>query len=118
MTKTPDTRLTRRAALARLGLAAGAVYVAPAMIGFDAARASGNSAPSAASAPSPVSAPSRMSRPSRTSAPSRMSRPSGSSSNRSGSTWRNSVPSRPRAQRPLTPAEQEAVRFFRSIFGG
>jgi hypothetical protein len=28
------------------------------------------------------------------------------------------VPSRPRVQRPLTPAEQEAVRVFQSIFGG
>lgn len=35
--------LTRRRMLARLGLAAGAAYVAPAMIGLNAARASGTS---------------------------------------------------------------------------
>jgi hypothetical protein len=28
------------------------------------------------------------------------------------------VPSRPRVQRPLTPAEQEAANFFRTVFGG
>jgi hypothetical protein len=48
-----------------------------------------------------------MSGPSRSSGPSRTSRPS-----------RSSGPSRPRAERSLTPAEQEAVRFFRQIFGG
>jgi hypothetical protein len=115
MSTTPTSKLTRRAALARLGLVTGAAYAAPAMIGFDAARASGNSGASAASR---ASGPSRSSRPSRLSGPSGMSRPSRSASNRNGSTWRNSYPSRPRTQRRLTPAEQEAVRIFRQIFGG
>jgi uncharacterized membrane protein len=44
MTNATDTRmLSRRKALARIGLAAGAVYVAPVMMGANAARASGNS---------------------------------------------------------------------------
>ena len=41
---TPDTG--RRSLLIRLGLAAGAAYVAPAMLQFDAAHASGRSGPS------------------------------------------------------------------------
>lgn len=35
--------LSRRAMLRRIGLAAGAIYVAPAMVGLNAAHASGNS---------------------------------------------------------------------------
>jgi hypothetical protein len=35
--------LSRRALLRRIGLAAGAIYVAPAMVGLNAAHASGNS---------------------------------------------------------------------------
>ena len=51
MKKDPGTSnpMTRRRLLARVGLAAGAVYVAPAMIGLDAAHASGNSGNSGAS---------------------------------------------------------------------
>lgn len=66
--------LTRRRLLARVGLAASAAYMAPAMIGLNAAHASGNSGVSRGS-----SGPSR----SRPSGPSR-SRPSGPSRNRSG----------------------------------
>ena len=58
-------KLSRRKLLARAGLAAGAVYVAPVMIGFGAASASG------------ISRASRPSRPSRASRPSRPSRPRG-----------------------------------------
>jgi hypothetical protein len=44
MTNMTETKmLSRRKALARIGLAAGAVYVAPVMLGANAARASGNS---------------------------------------------------------------------------
>ncbi|MFA7432129.1 MAG: hypothetical protein WCZ72_00300 [Gemmobacter sp.] len=63
-----EEKLSRRKLLARLGVAAGAAYVAPAMIGFGAASASGVSRFSRASRPS------RGSRPSRPSGPSRPSR--------------------------------------------
>lgn len=66
--------LTRRRLLARVGLAASAAYMAPAMIGLNAAHASGNSGASGGN-----SGPSR----NRSSGPSR-SRPSGPSRNRSG----------------------------------
>jgi hypothetical protein len=55
---------TRRRLLARLGLAAGAAYAAPSLIGMDTARASGPSRRQG-SRPSRPSAPSRPSRPSR-----------------------------------------------------
>lgn len=56
--------VTRRALLTRLGLAAGAAYVAPTMIQFGAAQAaSGPSGASAPSKPSKVSKPSKPSRP-------------------------------------------------------
>ncbi|MFN7225568.1 MAG: hypothetical protein ACK4MS_16285 [Paracoccaceae bacterium] len=44
--------ISRRALLARIGLAAGAAYVAPTLAGLNAARASGASSASAASAAS------------------------------------------------------------------
>lgn len=51
MKKDPSTAnlMTRRRMLARVGLAAGAVYVAPTMIGLNAAHASGNSGASGGS---------------------------------------------------------------------
>lgn len=63
--------ISRRAALARLGLGISAIYVSPAVTGLSAAHAS--SGPSDGSAPSPASpasAPSAPSRPSRPSGPS------------------------------------------------
>lgn len=85
-----EEKLSRRKLLARIGLAAGAVYVAPAMIGLGAASASGVSRVSRASRPS------RGSRPSRPSGP---SRPGRSGRHRIS---RGSRPSRPyhRGQRP------------------
>lgn len=53
------TKPNRRAVLAKLGLAAGAAYVAPAMLSLSPAYASSGSAPSRGSAPSGYSAPSR-----------------------------------------------------------
>lgn len=76
----PKTTPSRRAVLARLGLAAGAAYMAPVMLSMSTAQASSGSAPSRASrpsAPSRASRPSAPSRPSRPSAPSRP-RPAGS----------------------------------------
>lgn len=51
MKKDPSTAnlMTRRRLFARVGLAAGAVYVAPTIIGLNAAHASGNSGASGAS---------------------------------------------------------------------
>lgn len=75
------TQLSRRALLTRLGLAAGAAYVAPGLIGFDAARASGLSAPSGKTPVrrrkrgSDVSKPSRPGQKGKASKPSRASRP-------------------------------------------
>ncbi len=66
------TSISRRAALARLGLGISAIYVSPAVTGLSAAHAS--SSPSGGSAPSPAS------KASAPSAPSRPSRPSGPSS--------------------------------------
>lgn len=43
MTKAKDTTLNRRALLARVGLLAGAAYVAPTLVGLNAAHASGAS---------------------------------------------------------------------------
>ena len=82
-------KLSRRQLIARLGMAAGAAYVAPAMLGMHAARASTGSAPSARSAPSRQSNPSRRSNPTRQSNPSRQSSPT-----RRSSPTRNSAPSR------------------------
>ena len=73
MTSKKDTpSLSRRQLLGRLGLAAGAAYVAPVMLHMSPAHASGASAASGASSPSPASGPSAPSSPS---GPSRPSRP-------------------------------------------
>lgn len=59
--------ISRRAALARLGLAVGGAYLAPAMVGLSAARAASNpsppSAPSEPTAPTPPSPPSPVTAP-------------------------------------------------------
>ena len=49
MTEDTTTTLSRRALLRRIGLAAGAAYVAPAMLGLNAAQADAKSARSARS---------------------------------------------------------------------
>lgn len=91
--------ITRRAALARLGLGAASVYMSPGIFGISVAHAassvsgsSGSSDASAASPASAVSSPSAASTASSPSASSGASRPSGSSRS-AGSTW-NSGPSR------------------------
>lgn len=63
-----DPLLSRRQMLARLGLAAGAGYAAPTLIGLGESHAQGNN--------------SRPSRPSRSSRPSRVRRPGGSRASR------------------------------------
>ena len=81
-------RISRRAALARLGMGAAGAYMSPAFVGLSQARASGGSEASAASAASPASTPSPASAaspasgpsaPSRASEPSRPSGPEASS---------------------------------------
>ncbi|MCU0907590.1 MAG: hypothetical protein MUF73_09125 [Rhodobacteraceae bacterium] len=69
--------IARRQLLARIGLAAGAAYVAPSLTTLGMARASGASGGSGASAVSRQSSPSRQSRQSGPSRQSRASRPSG-----------------------------------------
>ena len=56
---TTSTVLTRRRLLTRVGLAAGAAYMAPAMVGLNAARASGGSGGNSGASRSTASAPSR-----------------------------------------------------------
>jgi hypothetical protein len=92
-------KVSRRQLIARLGMAAGAAYVAPAMLGMHAARASTGSAPSRRSAPSARSAPTRRSNPSQRSAPTRQSNPT-----RNSSPTRNSTPSRTSQQLRSVPS--------------
>lgn len=80
--------ITRRAALARLGLAVGAAYCSPALTQLSSAQAA--SAPSALSEPSEASAPSAPSRVSRPTAPTAPTAPS-------------------RATRPSTPSGSETI---------
>lgn len=94
---TKATRITRRAALARLGLAASGVYMAPAMLGLSKAHAASSvSAPSTqspaspATPPSPPSPPSRPSPPSGATQPSQPTAPSGPSG--AGSCARTTLP--------------------------
>lgn len=72
--------ISRRAALARLGLAVGGAYLAPAMVGLSAARAASNpsppSAPSEPTAPTPPSPPSPVTAPTAPTAPSVVTAPS------------------------------------------
>ncbi|MFN3663548.1 hypothetical protein [Yoonia sp.] len=77
MAQNDKIMITRRNLLAKLGLATGAAYVAPTLMGMDTASASTGSG---ASRPSRPSSPSRPSRPSRTGG--RTSRPSGPSRSR------------------------------------
>lgn len=80
---TEKNKLSRRAALARLGLGAAAVYMVPSMTTLGmahASEASKPSEPSKASEPSRVSAPSEPSEPSKASVPSEPSTPSEASS--------------------------------------
>jgi hypothetical protein len=86
---------SRRKVLAKLGLAAGAAYMAPVMLSLSQAHASGYSGASAASAPSRSSGPSRASGP---------SRPGGSGGSSGGG-------NRPR--RPRLTLEQWMARTFR-----
>lgn len=97
--------LTRRRMLARVGLAAGAAYMAPAMVGLNAAHASGNSGGSRGS-----SGPSN----SRSSGPSR-GRSSGPSRGRSSGASRSraSGPSRYRGR-----ADTETPRWLRRLMQG
>jgi hypothetical protein len=89
--------ISRRAALARLGLGAASVYMSPAMLGLSKAHAASSaSAPSPASPASPPSPPSKASPPSPASppsAPSAVSSPSGPS--RPASSTGNTSPSGP-----------------------
>ncbi|RUT28837.1 hypothetical protein EMQ25_15725 [Arsenicitalea aurantiaca] len=95
-------RIGRRQMLARLGLAAGAAYMAPVMLSLSQARASGGSysAPSAASF----------------SAPSRGSSARSGGSRRGGSFSAPSAASRPGRRPMMTDAEWR--RHMRRIFGG
>lgn len=89
------TDISRRALLTRLGLAAGAAYVAPGLIGFDAAHADDISKPSGRDKKKP-SRPSKPSRPKRGkhSRPSKLTRPT-----------RPTRPSKPtRPTRPTRPS--------------
>lgn len=102
------TELSRRALLTRLGLAAGAAYVAPGLIGFDAARASGLSAPSGKKPVrgrkrgSDVSKPSRPGRPGHKGKASKPSRPG-----KPGKASRASRPGRPgKASKPSRPSRR------------
>lgn len=100
------TELSRRALLTRLGLAAGAAYVAPGLIGLDAARASGLSVPSGKKPVrgrkrgSDVSKPSRPGHKGKASKPSRPGKPGKASRasrpGRPGKASKPSKPSRPR----------------------
>ena len=110
MTKTDATKLTRRHLLTRIGLAAGTAYVAPTLIGFNAARASGASGGGSAPSRSAVSRSSGPSRPRSTenrpgrSAPSRRSGPSRSASRPSSRT------AGPNGEMPLWMREMLGVR--------
>lgn len=97
--------LTRRRMLARVGLAAGAAYMAPAMVGLNAAHASGRSGASGGS-----SGPSN----SRSSGPSR-GRSSGPSRGRSSGASRSraSGPSRYRGR-----TDTETPRWLRRLMQG
>lgn len=96
--------LTRRRLLARVGLAAGAAYMAPAMVGLNAAHASGNSGGSGGS-----SGPSR----GRSSGPSR-SRPSGPSRSRPSGPSRN----RARASRGRRRTDRDTPLWLRRLMQG
>jgi hypothetical protein len=98
---TTSTVLTRRRLLTRVGLAAGAAYMAPAMVGLNAARASGVSGGSSGASRSAASAPSRGN--------SGPSRGGNSGPSRSG----NSGPSRPRRRNV-----DETPRWLRRLFEG
>lgn len=92
MTKETKDLIHRRTLLLRLGLAAGAAYVTPALAGLDVARASTGSSggggrssgPSRSSGSSRSSSPSRPDRQSRSGA----SRPRGGNSSTQGERWR------------------------------
>ncbi|SFR32973.1 hypothetical protein SAMN04488005_0410 [Yoonia tamlensis] len=74
---TKDHHITRRAALARLGLGTAAAYMSPAFLGLSKAHAASSAtAPSAASNPSPASDPTAPSPPTPPSTPSGPSQPS------------------------------------------
>lgn len=92
--KTNSPLLTRRRLLTRVGLAAGAAYMAPAMVGLNAAHASGVSGGSSGASRSGASAPSR----GKASGPSRGG---------------NSGPSRPRRQNA-----GDTPRWLRRMFEG
>ncbi len=104
---TGGKRISRRAALARLGFGAVGAYMAPSVTRLSAAQAASSaSPPSPASDPSPASAPTRASPPSDPSPPSAASqssaptRPSGPSRSSGASGAEVSGPSGPGACRP------------------
>lgn len=103
--KTETKAISRRAMLRRLGLAAGAAYVAPAMVGFNAAHASGASGASGGSGRGRGGSGASRSGPSR-SGPSR-SRPSRGRTGRSGA-------SRP-GRRGGGSAEADLMRMLRRL---
>lgn len=80
MAQDENTKISRRNLLMKLGLAAGAAYVAPTLAGLDIARASTGSGGRS-------SGPSRASRPSRPSGPSRP-RNTGNRSRSENADWR------------------------------
>jgi hypothetical protein len=88
-------RISRRAALFRLGLGAASAYMAPSMVGLSQARASSASPASAPSPATPPSAPSPASVPSPVSPPSAPSTPSGPSEPGGGTPSSPSGPSGP-----------------------
>lgn len=86
MTKETKDLINRRGLLMRMGLAAGAVYVAPTLAGLDVARAStGSGGGSSASSPSSPSSPSGPSSPSR---PDRSKRSDDSKTKSRAEKWR------------------------------
>lgn len=92
--------MSRRRLLARIGLAAGAVYAAPTLAGLDAAHASGNSGGNSGGS---------------SGGNSRGSAPSGRGGNR-GSVSRNSAPSRARGSSRPNGRRGQAPQWMRSLF--
>lgn len=94
MTKDTKNLIHRRALLVRLGLAAGAAYVTPALAGMDVARAStGSSGGGGGSRTSRASRPSSPSRPTRSSR-SAPSRPRNGNASKTSERWRWNAESR------------------------
>lgn len=106
--------ISRRNLLMKTGLAAGAIYVAPTLAGFDVARASGGSGGGGGGGSSSgPSAPGHS--PSHSSGPSRQSGPSRPAGNQRGGLSRPSGPSRP--SRPRATQANSIENLYRRLFG-